>query len=154
MILPIRLYSDPIISQVCQPVTEFNTPELETLIQDMIQTMQANRGVGLAASQVGVDKQIAILYIENRTKILTIVNPRILSCSKEKEKSKEGCLSAPGTTISVKRPKEVEVEAQNLMGEKVQYNFTGFDARVFLHELDHLQGKCIAHLVNSYVPLV
>jgi len=154
MLLPIRLFTDQIISKVCQPVTDFNDPKLETLVQEMVETCMANRGVGLAAPQVGEDKQLAILHVENRTKIMTIINPKIIAHTKEKEKLDEGCLSAPGVTIPMKRYKGVEVEFYNLLGEKIQARFTDYDCRIFLHEFDHLQGKCIANTLTKYVSML
>lgn len=145
MALSVRLYTDPILSQVCKPIDNFNDPALEQLVQEMIAAMQAYNGVGLAAPQIGESKQLAILHVENRTKILVIANPVIIRQSKERDKKIEGCLSCPGISLPIKRLKGVEVEVQNLMGEKVQYRFTDYDARIFLHEFDHLCGKTIAH---------
>jgi peptide deformylase len=153
MTLPVRLYTDPILSKVCKPIEDFNDPSLEQLIQEMIVTMVAYNGVGLAAPQVGEDKQLAVLHVENRTKILVIANPKILRSSKEKDKQMEGCLSCPGVSLPVKRCKGIEVEVQNLSGEKIQYRFTDFDARIFMHEFDHLCGVTIAHKgLKNYLP--
>lgn len=145
MLLPIRLYTDPLLSTTCATVTDFTDPKLEELVQNMVETMLANNGVGLAANQVGIPQQLAILYVENKTKIMTIINPVIIGLSKEKDKRYEGCLSCPGATVPVKRHLGVKLECQNLQGEKVQYEFTNFDARILQHEFKHLQGITIAH---------
>lgn len=151
MILPVRLYTDPILHKVCKPVENFDDPSLEILVQNMIETMKAYNGVGLAAPQVGQDLQLAILHTENRTKITAIVNPAIIKRAKEKDKQLEGCLSSPGVSFAMKRFKDVVVEGKNLLGEKVEYYFTEYDARIVQHEIDHLQGKliCSSGLKNT-----
>ena len=138
MILPIRLYTDPILKASCKFVENFNDPTLEQLVQDMLETMQANHGIGLAANQVGKDVQVCILDVENKTKKMVLINPKIIMYSKKKIKLNEGCLSVPGISVSIKRPESILVDANLLSGELVRYQFTGYDARIFLHEHNHL----------------
>lgn len=145
----IRLFTDPILHRPCELVTDFSN--LEQLVQDMLLTMSLNRGIGLAANQVGISKQICVMHLENKTKLLGLVNPKILRYSKEKDEQIEGCLSAPGISVKVKRPKLVEIEAQTLTGEKVQYRFDGFDARIMQHEIAHLQGLLICDDIKNIV---
>jgi peptide deformylase len=152
--LPIRLYTDPSLSKVCKPITDFDDPSLEILVQEMIQTMQGNNGVGLAAPQVGEDKQLAILHVENRTKILVLINPKIVAYSKKKVRFAEGCLSCPGLTVQMKRPVTVIVDANTLTGEQVRYEFTDFDSKIAMHEIDHLHGKHLGQTVKNYVPVL
>jgi peptide deformylase len=142
MILPVRLYTDKILHEICEPVTDFTG--LESLAQDMLMTMEAYKGVGLAANQIGLSRQMCVLNLEDRSKKLILVNPVITWYTKEWEIQKEGCLSAPGVSVPIKRYLGVEVEAQNLMGETVKYRFTEFDARIFFHEYQHLQGILIS----------
>ncbi len=152
--LPIRLYTDPILSIPCKWVENFDDPSLEILVNEMINTMQQYNGVGLASTQVGDNRSVCILHVEDRTKIMVLVNPRVLRHTKEKSRQVEGCLSTPGISIPIKRYKGVEVEAQNLLGEKVQYRFTDYDCRIFLHEWDHLQGKTIAQSLQNYISVL
>jgi peptide deformylase len=84
---------------------------------------------------------------------MTIINPIIIGRTKEKDKKMEGCLSAPGVSVLMKRHLGVDVECQNLQGEKIQYRFTNYDARVLQHEWDHLNGRCIAHKLANYAKI-
>jgi peptide deformylase len=120
----------------------------------MIETCSANNGVGLAANQVGIDKQLAVLHLENRTKLLVLVNPKIVAYNKKRNKILEGCLSCPGLSIKIKRPISLIVDANTLTGEEIRYEFTDYDARIAGHEISHLQGITIARAVNTYVPVV
>lgn len=148
MILPVRLYTDKILHKSCEPIIDFTN--LESLAQDMIQTMQAYRGVGIAANQLGLGSQLCVLNIEDKSKILVLANIKIKCYTKETGIEKEGCLSCPGVTIPVKRYLGVELEAQLLTGEKVEFKFKDFDARILQHEYDHLQGKLI---INNLIKL-
>ncbi len=83
-------------------------------------------------------------HVENRSRILVLVNPVLKLISKEKEKQSEGCLSCPGLTVKVKRPKKVVIDAQLLTGEEVTLQFTDFDAKIACHELAHLWGNILS----------
>lgn len=113
----------------------------------MIVAMKVNHGIGLAANQVGVDLRVAVVSVENGTKNFAIINPVIMERSKEKETYKEGCLSCPGVSIPVRRSKRVVVQCLDLNGTEVAYELTDLDARVFQHEIDHLNGHCIVDAV-------
>lgn len=154
MILPVRLYTDPILKTPCKPVTDFNDPTLEQLIQDMLETMVSYNGVGLAANQVGRDIQVCVLDVENRTKKMVLINPKLIEYSKKKIKMNEGCLSVPGVSLAVKRPESVIVDANLLSGEIVRYKFDGYDARILLHEHNHLFGFTIAQGLKNYTNLL
>jgi peptide deformylase len=149
MILPVRLYSDPILNTTCKSVIDFQDESLEQLIQDLMETMVAYNGVGIASNQVGVDKAVCVLDLENRTKKMSLINPTIITYSKETDVKQEGCLSCPGLTVHMKRPLGVIVDSHLLNGELIRYQFDGYDARVFFHEWDHLQGKHIGSSVKS-----
>jgi peptide deformylase len=140
-LLPVRLYTDKILHQSCEPVINF--VGLDALAQDMIETMFAYKGVGLAAPQIGLGSQLAVLNIENKSKLIALANIKIICYNKEMDLQQEGCLSCPGVSVPVKRYLGVEIEAQNLLGEKVNYKFDGYDARILQHEYDHLQGRLI-----------
>ena len=135
--LNIRKVGDEVLDKVCRPVEEI-TPRILTLLDDMIETMRAADGVGLAAPQVGILRRIAVVETEPG-EVYELINPKIIAYSGEQEGA-EGCLSVPGRYGLVKRPKHVTVRATNRHGE--QFEITGHDllARAFCHELDHLDG--------------
>lgn len=137
-ILKIVKFGDDTLRKVCRPVDEI-TPRIKTLLDDMIQTMRAAQGCGLAAPQVGVVRRIAVVEVEDGV-VYELINPKIIAYTGEQEEE-EGCLSNPGQSAFVKRPKSVTVRATNRNGE--EYEVVGHDllARAFCHEIDHLDGK-------------
>jgi peptide deformylase len=143
MVYPIVKFGNPVLEREAENVTEFDTPELHQLVADMFESMYAAKGVGLAATQIGVAKKIAVIDISNGEKPdekLVIINPKILK-AEGRQTGEEGCLSIPGFREQVRRGKRVTVRAQNIKGEP--FEMTGEDllARAFLHETDHLYGK-------------
>jgi peptide deformylase len=140
-ILPVRLYIDPILHRPCQSIEDFTG--LENIAGNMIQTMMEYRGIGLAANQIGLPLNLVALYLEDKTKILVVANIIIKGYTKETDIQNEGCLSCPGVSIPMKRSLGVDVECQLLNGEKVEYRFTDYDARILQHEADHLAGILI-----------
>jgi len=146
-ILEIKKYPDQVLRKKCQEVKEL-TEEIKKLSQDMIETMIINQGIGLAASQVGVLKRIIIVYPISTDapeeivakKPQVFINPKIIRKGRETEIGEEGCLSFPGLFLKIKRAKEVEIEAVNKKGEKISFKAKGLLARVFQHEIDHLDG--------------
>ena len=142
MIQPVRLFIDPILHKPVDLITDFTG--LDNLASDMIETMLEYRGVGLSANQIGVNKNLAALYLEDKTKIILVANIKILRYNKDTEVMNEGCLSCPGISVPMQRYKAVEIEAQRITGEKIILQFEGFDARILQHEYDHLNGKLIA----------
>ncbi|HWF48140.1 MAG TPA: peptide deformylase [Bryobacteraceae bacterium] len=135
-------YGDPVLERKAEPVTDFDTPELEQLIADMWETMYAAKGVGLAAPQVGVSKRISVIDVsagEDESKKLVIINPEIVS-REGSQTGEEGCLSIPGFREPVTRSKTVTVRAQNERGEIVELHGDELLARAFEHEIDHLNG--------------
>jgi peptide deformylase len=134
--LEILSYPHPHLKTVCEPVTEFGT-HLLSLVNDMVITMSANGGIGLAANQVGLSQRIFVMNIKDSMK--EYVNPEILEFAEE-IKDKEGCLSFPGVFASVKRYNKIKVKAKTLMGQDIEEELTGLDAICFQHELDHLNG--------------
>ena len=135
--LKIRTNDDPVLRKVCRPVDEINSRVI-TLLDDMVETMRAADGVGLAAPQVGILRRIVVVETEPG-KVIELINPKIIAFSGEQD-GQEGCLSVPGRWGMVKRPLNVTVRAMNRKGETV--DITGHDllARCFCHELDHLDG--------------
>jgi peptide deformylase len=141
MILRIRKYGDPVLETPAEPVTEFNG-ELRQLAEDMFETMYANKGIGLAAPQVGVSKRLAVIDSsagEDPAAKLVLVNPEIL-VKEGTQIGEEGCLSIPGFREDVRRAYRVRVRAQNLEGGYFETEGEELLARVIQHEIDHLDG--------------
>jgi peptide deformylase len=107
-------------------------------VKEMVRILTENGGVGLAAPQLGVNKRILIMG--NFTKMIVCINPMIVSLSEEKVADLEGCLSFPELWLKVKRPSSCTVQYQSTSGEVVERDLAGLEARVFLHEFDHLIG--------------
>jgi peptide deformylase len=119
MIYPIVKYGDPVLETQAATIDEFDTPELNKLIEDMFESMYAARGVGLAAPQIGISKRIAVIDTSNGERPedkLVIINPEILRVEGS-QSSEEGCLSIPGFRENVSRGKRVTVRAQDVKGE-------------------------------------
>jgi len=143
MIYPIVKYGDPVLERVTEVVTEFDTPELHKLVEDMIESMYAAKGVGLAAPQIGISRRVAVIDTsagEDPSKRIVLINPQIIRVEGS-QVDEEGCLSVPGFREQVRRGKRVTVRAQNARGET--FEMTGEDllARAFQHEADHLMGR-------------
>jgi peptide deformylase len=144
--LKIRKLGDECLRKVCRPVDAI-TPRIITLLDDMVETMRAANGCGLAAPQVGVLRRIVVVEVEEGT-VYELINPRIVAYSGEQE-GQEGCLSVPDQWGIVKRPMHVTVEAMNRQGEIVQYTGHELLARAFCHELDHLDGKLYIDIAKN-----
>lgn len=136
--LQIRKVGDEALRKVCRPVEEI-TPRILTLLDDMIETMRAANGVGLAAPQVGILRRIAVVEVEEG-EVYELINPRIIATAGEQEGA-EGCLSVPGRYGLVNRPRHVTVRALNRKGEEYEITAHDFLARAFCHEIDHLDGN-------------
>lgn len=119
-------------------VEELEDPKIQRLVLDMAKTMEAEKGVGLAAPQVKSDLRICTIKAGGDTLIL--VNPKIKSYSRKKDIFEEGCLSFPGKFFPVERPTKVKVQARDLEGKKIKIKADGLLARVLQHEIDHLDG--------------
>jgi peptide deformylase len=149
MVRKILKYGEPILEQAAEPVTEFDTQELNELIADMWETMYASKGVGLAAPQIGVAKRISVIDIsvgEDESKKVVIINPEV-SSKEGSQTGEEGCLSIPGFREPLTRANKVTVRARNEKGEVIELAGEELLARAFLHEIDHLNGVLfIAHL--------
>ncbi|MDH4229395.1 MAG: peptide deformylase [Nitrospirota bacterium] len=137
----ILTYPDPFLKRTAQPVTGFGAA-LDTLIADMAETMWDEPGIGLAATQIGVDLQLFIYDLEvsrDHSKVQVVCNPRFVLMEGE-EIEEEGCLSVPDFTADVKRAARLVVEAQDRHGKPFTADISGLVARVFQHETDHLHG--------------
>lgn len=137
--VPLRIYPDPILKQPTEEVTSFDS-ELKRLLGDMVDTMYANRGIGLAAPQVGVSKRITVIDIqEEGSELIELINPQI-TASSGNTSSEEGCLSIPDFRDTIKRAERVTVEAEDPSGEPFQIEAEGMLAICLQHEIDHLDG--------------
>lgn len=140
---------DPVLRQVAEPYDFDNwivEPNLEELVKAMTKVMFLKGGIGLAAPQVGISKRILIMG--NEEKLVVCVNPELISGEGDQQ-GLEGCLSFPGLWLHVKRYEKVVARYQTINGETKEEEFDGLMARVFLHELDHLNGQCFVEKVGK-----
>ena len=149
--LEVKIYPDPVLRKKAEEVKEL-TEEIKNLGWDMVETLEVNDGVGLAAPQVGVSKRVIIVQTEKGPVIL--VNPKIIKKSREKETMEEGCLSLPGIWLKIKRAKKVEAVAIDKEGKKIKINTEGLSARILQHEIDHLNGILIIDRINLFQKLL
>jgi peptide deformylase len=155
MLLQIRYYGDKILRVKCKPVEKI-TDEIRILVANMIETMDAAKGAGLAAPQVGHDLRIFVLrnYIEMPEGDLSLsdpmvyINPILSNPSHEKDSDTEGCLSIPGLRAEVDRPLKIRVEAMGIDGVPFIEEVEGYNARVRMHENDHLNGVLYIDRLN------
>lgn len=140
-LLPIRLYPEEVLRQECRAVERFDK-DLAGLVADMVDTMYAAPGVGLAAPQVGIDIQVAVVDVtvgEKDDALLVLINPEIVE-ERGEETDVEGCLSIPEFTDKVSRPTWIRVHSDDVEGNAVELEAEGFVARAICHEVDHLNG--------------
>jgi len=157
---------EAVLRRKAKPVTKFDR-DLQTLIDDMIETMRKAPGVGLAAPQIGIPERLAVIeYSEDedeteeeteaeKTKklpkpkqLFVIINPEIVKTSAEKVVGVEGCLSIPGLVGEVERHEKLQVRALNRHGKQVKIKAEGWLARIFQHEIDHLNGVLFTDLAK------
>lgn len=136
--LKILKVGDETLRKISRPVDTV-TPRIRTLLDDMIETMRAANGVGLAAPQVGVLRRIVVIETEEDG-LIELINPKIIAFSGEQE-SEEGCLSVPGRWGITRRPMHVTVRAMDRNGKVFDKTGSGLLAKAFCHEIDHLDGK-------------
>jgi peptide deformylase len=140
---------DPRLLRVAPPVTRFDTPELQALVADLFDTMEAAHGAGLAASQIGVDLQLVIFGFQNNERypeappvpLTVLCNPVIEPLSDALEEGWEGCLSVPGLRGVVPRFARIRYRGFDPTGAPIEREADGFHARVVQHECDHLIGR-------------
>jgi peptide deformylase len=138
----------PLLNQVARPVEHFNTQELDALIQDMLDTMAALDGAGLAAPQIGVSLRVVIFGVEANPRypqveavpMTVLINPQISVLDQQQEEGWEGCLSVPGMRGLVPRYVRIRYQGFDHFGKPIDREASGFHARVVQHEVDHLDG--------------
>jgi peptide deformylase len=141
-------FPNPVLETKCEKVTTFDK-QLKTLIKDMFETMYDAEGVGLAAPQIGIPKQIAVVDVGDDSEQIVLINPVVTSTSGT-QTGPEGCLSFPGLFGDVERPLNVAVKAQDAHGKEFAIKAEGFLARALLHEIDHLHGVLFTSKVIAY----
>jgi len=141
----ITTFPADVLRKEAETVNDFNH-DLKILVDDMIETMRKAPGVGLAAPQVGISKRVVVIEYGNEEdetipkQLFVLVNPEIVKRSRETVKGVEGCLSVPGLVGEVERANVVTVKAQNQNGAPVKIRAQGWLARIFQHEIDHING--------------
>ncbi len=152
---------DPVLKRKAKPITKFDK-NLQTLVDDMIETMREAPGVGLAAPQVNVSDQLIVVeYSEDDDeeedtegkppkpkKLYVMINPEIIKTSEEKVLGVEGCLSIPGIQGEVERFEAIQVKGLNRFGKPLKLKLNGWMARIFQHEIDHLNGVLFTELAT------
>jgi len=153
-ILPILLYPDPRLKQISAPIGAIDEA-IERLIDDLLETLYDSPGcVGIASPQVGALHRMVIIDASRNAKAgenhgrMILINPEVLS-SEGEIMAREGCLSLPHLTANVKRAQHIKVKAQNEKGEWWEFDASNFEARVVLHEMDHLDGLLFLDRVAS-----
>lgn len=143
----LRLYPDPVLARAADPA-DLSDPALPDILQRMDTCMREHEGVGLAAPQIGVSLRIFLMR-PGRT-ATACMNPEILSFGPKTETMDEGCLSIPGVFLPVRRAREIEVRYRTSQGSVFRSRLEGMAARVFQHELDHLNGILIIDRAGSW----
>jgi len=139
--------NDPQLLEVSSPWDFEVDGSPEELVSEMVKTLTINGGVGLAAPQCGISKRIFVMG--NFIKLVVCINPKIVGLSEQREVDIEGCLSFPNLWLKVKRPTECIVQYQDVSGQIVERELAGLEARVFLHEYDHLLGVTFDQRVGN-----
>ena len=146
-LLPILHYPDDRLHRIAAPVEHIND-EIRQLVKDMAETMYAAPGIGLAATQVNVHRQVIIIDIsESHDRLMVFINPEILEAQGEAE-YEEGCLSVPGIYEKVTRAERIKVHARDAAGQPFTLEATGLLAVCIQHEMDHLRGKVFVEYLS------
>ena len=140
----VRIYPDPILRKRAAPIKNIDG-KIKEIVDRMVDTMYANKGIGLAAPQIGILNQIIVMGLGKDWRAL--INPEIVEGEGESV-MEEGCLSLPNIEVPVKRMEKVFIRAWNLDGEEVSLELSNFSGRVYQHEIDHLRGILIIHHIS------
>lgn len=161
-VLEIAQLGNPVLRAIAQPIYNIHEAAVQTLIDDMLTTMLAGNGVGIAAPQVGQSRRILIVASRPNARYpnaptmapIVMVNPHLLSHSEETATDWEGCLSVPGLRGKVPRYRAIEVEYMTRAGKMERRELQDFIARIFQHEFDHLGGKVFLDRVDDVRDLI
>ena len=160
-VLPISFYPDPILSRICDPIEVFDE-SVKEMSADLIESLCAYGGLGLAAPQCGIAKQMFVCQI-GKIDIMTFINPVLEREMGDELTTQEGCLSIPGVTGRIKRNDRILIKAQDITGAPFSISLINTDAIAFQHELDHLHGRTMFEVMdriqklgkrNSYIKKV
>ena len=159
MILKVSRLGHPVLRAKARPIDpkRITSPRFQVFLQDLIETMREYDGVGIAAPQVHVSAQVAVIGADHNPRypqapkvpLTVLVNPRVRPVGKARQVDWEGCLSVEGFRGQVPRWREVEVRAYNAKGERIRFKAKDFFARVIQHEWDHLQGRVFLDRMNG-----
>jgi peptide deformylase len=149
---------DPRLFRQAEPITQFGTAELASLVEDMLDTMRAANGAGLAAPQIGIGLQLVVFGFQQNPRYpeappvpeTVLLNPIIKPLSDEMEEGWEGCLSVPGLRAMVPRWSRVHYEGVDQFGKPISHDAEGFHARVVQHECDHLAGVLYPMRIRNF----
>jgi peptide deformylase len=144
--LNLKVYPEKILRKKVKNVVKITDEERE-ILKEMLSLMKANKGIGLAANQVGVDRQLFVIDLQDGYGPLFIINPKIVKREGVTE-MEEGCLSIPGCVVKVKRAEKVTVEGLDIEGKSIKIEARGLLARALQHEIDHLNGRLIIDYLN------
>ena len=155
---PVLRMGHPLLNQRAEAVSEFNTPELDNLIEDMLDTMQAEDGAGLAAPQIGISLRAVVFGFDENPRYqeappvpkTVLINPLIRPLDQAMEDGWEGCLSVPGMRGIVPRFSRIEYRGFDAAGEPLKVMAEGFHARVVQHECDHLDGILYPQRIKDF----
>ncbi|HHS13253.1 MAG TPA: peptide deformylase [bacterium] len=142
----IHTYPHPVLRRNAARVEEIDS-EVRSLIDEMAEIMYLDDGIGLAAPQIGVSRRIIV--VDAGEGLRGVINPEIIEQNDEFESMEEGCLSLPGIRVPVSRPRTIRVHGQDVSGEAVVLDLEGLMARVYQHEIDHLDGVLIIDRASS-----
>ena len=151
MILPIKKWPEPVLTTPCKP-WDFNNPPVNNISQNLIDTMLSEMALGLAANQVGIPFRVITMNVQSGVyagQQLVLVNPEIHKLSEELWEHIEGCLSFPRVELTITRPKYVYARWRDIEGKEHSTVFSEIDAKCFLHEIDHLDGKVFKDYVSD-----
>lgn len=163
-IRPVLTIGNPLLRQIARDLTpeEIRSPEFRALLDDMVETMHHEEGIGIAAPQVGESLQVAVIEVDTESErypgqeafgLQVFVNPRITPLDDEEQGFWEGCLSVPNLRGYVERPRRIRVDYLDLNAEPCTVEVEGFLATVFQHELDHLQGVLYVDRIRDLTKL-
>lgn len=140
----IRKFPDPVLREKTEPVDKING-DIIRIIKRMRNIMHKAKGIGLAANQIGINKSILVVEVEDAK--VTLINPLITESSGE-DVMEEGCLSIPNTYVEITRPTGIVIKGLNEEGNEVEQEYNGLIARIIQHEIDHLQGALIVDYLS------
>ena len=151
MKLDLKIYPAEILRQNAAEVRSPLSAGVQKFIRDMIDTVRAAEGVGLAAPQVGKSERIIVVNLEHLgLPAFALINPLVTDASRKKELSEEGCLSIPGVFGMVSRPEKIRFQGTGINGKKIEADAEGLLARVIQHEIDHINGVLIIDKIKKY----